>query len=230
MEIMPKFKYTTKVAVVDDHPIVRHGVSRLIETEADMEVCAELDGSEDIMAAVTESCPDVLVMDIVLGNSDGIAVARELRRGNCTIPIIILSMHESSVYVARAVRAGVSGYVSKSQSTALLVKAIREVRQGRVFIKGESAEEVLKSLTARHGSGLSIPLDKLSDRERQIFELIGQGCSTVEIAEKLMIRRKTVETYKGRIKEKLELENAPQLSMAAVEWAASERLAASAVG
>jgi DNA-binding NarL/FixJ family response regulator len=229
MEIMPKYKYTTKIAIADDHSIVRHGVRRLIETETDMEVCAELDGSEDIVTVVDDAKPDILIVDIALGRSDGIVLTRKLRNSGCRIPIIILSMHESQVYVARAIRAGANGYVAKSKSTALLIEAIREVRQGRFFVNGEDADDILKSIIAQHGLGLSIPLEELSDRERQIFALIGQGNSTVEIAETLRIKPKTVETYKGRIKHKLELNHAPQLSMAAVEWATSERLTASAV-
>lgn len=229
MEKMPNLKYSTKVAIADAHPIVRHGVAQLIERETDMAVCAELDGTEDMLNFIDSLKPDVLIMDIALGRSDGIVLTRELRRNGFSSPIIVLSMHESRLYISRAIRAGANGYVGKSRSTELLIEAIREVRQGRIFVNGREAGDMLRTLSSRRSPDLTMPIDGLSDRERQIFALIGQGQTTTEIADILDIKPKTVETYKGRIKEKLELENAPRLSMAAVEWATREHLTASAV-
>ena len=226
---MKELKYLTRIVVVDDHPIVRHGLSRLIEMQTDMEVCAELDGSEDIQRIISELNPDILILDIALAHSDGITLTRRLRNAGRSIPIIILSMHESKVYVSRAIRAGANGYVTKNQSSEYLVEAIREVRQGRMFICGESADEMLRTVSAYHASEDDLPLNLLSDRERQIFTLIGRGFSTVEIAAKLLIRPKTVETYRGRIKEKLELDTSQRLSMAAIEWSTREGLTAPAV-
>jgi len=222
-------EFTTKIMIVDDHPIVRYGVGKLIAKETDMEVCAEFDGSEDIPLLITTIQPDVLILDISLEKADGIALTRTLRQKNHTLPIIILSMHENNIYISRAIRAGANGYVMKNQSYTQLVTAIREVRQGRIFVCGENAEEMLQSITVRNPGDRITPLDLLSDRERQIFVLIGRGYPTQEIGTKLDIRPKTVETYRSRIKDKLNLNSPQKLSLAAIEWATREGLAASAV-
>lgn len=222
-------KFSTKIMIVDDHPIVRYGVAKLIDKEVDMEVCAELDGSEDIPRLIEDIQPDVLLLDISLEHVDGIALTRSLRQAGSTLPIIMLSMHDNKVYITRSIRAGANGYVIKTQSSELLIEAIREVRQGRLFIYGDNSEEILKTLTVHHPSERNPPLDLLSDRERQIFIHIGRGYSTVEIGDILGIRPKTVETYRSRIKAKLELDAPHKLSMAAVDWATREGLNASAV-
>lgn len=222
-------KFTTKIMVIDDHPIVRYGIGKLIGQETDMEVCGEHDGTEDILAIVKESKPDLIILDISLGNADGITITRSLRQTGNITPVIILSMHENRVYVARAIRAGANGYVIKTQSSEQLIRAIREVRQGRLFIGSEHSAEMICSVAPNHPSQCKTPLDQLSDRERQVFTHIGQGYATVEIAAQLDIRPKTVETYRSRIKDKLELDSPQKLSLAAIEWATRQGLTASTV-
>lgn len=222
-------KYTTKVMIVDDHPIVRCGIARLIGQEADMEVCGEFDGTEDIPTVVANLRPDVLILDISLKNTDGIAILRALRKTNTSLPILILSMHDNKIFIARAIKAGANGYVIKDQSADQLITAIRDIRQGRLFLCGSSTEEILRTLTVRNDNDKKAAIDLLSDRERQIFMRIGKGYSTQEIADQLEIKFKTVETYRGRIKDKLSLPSPHNLAAAAIEWAAKENITSSAV-
>lgn len=222
-------KFTSKIMIVDDHPIVRCGIVRLIDREIDMEVCCELDGTENIPEQVRQTMPDLLILDISLRNADGIAITRSIRAAGMKLPIIILSMHENKVYVSRALRAGADGYVVKSQSSEQLVRAIREVRQGRMFVCCPQAEDLTSALAVSHPIDSDTPLDLLSDRERQIFIGIGRGLSTAQIAEQLDIRPKTVESYRARIKAKLELDSPRELNLAAIQWATSEKLNASAM-
>jgi len=222
-------KYTTKVMIVDDHPIVRCGIARLIGQEADMEVCGEFDGTEDIPAIAEGLRPDVLILDISLKNTDGIAILRALRRTNSSLPVLILSMHDNKIFIARAIKAGANGYVIKDQSADQLITAIRDIRQGRLFLCGNSTEEILRTLTVRNHNDKKAAIDLLSDRERQIFIRIGKGYSTQEIADQLEIKFKTVETYRGRIKDKLNLPSPHNLAAAAIEWATKENITSSAV-
>jgi len=229
MEEMKAYRDKIHIAVVDDHPIFRYGIISLIEKQRDMRVYAEWSGSEDLPSLIRKTQPDIVIMDVSLENQDGIALTRKIRSEALKVPIIMLSMHESRVHISRAMRAGANGYVTKSQSAEKLIDAIREVRQGRIFITGNNSESIRQSLSARHASEEKPVLDLLSDRERQIFTLIGRGYTTIEIAEKLHIKPKTVETYRSRIKEKLELDSAQRLSMAAISWATQEGLASSTV-
>jgi DNA-binding NarL/FixJ family response regulator len=222
-------KFTTKIMIVDDHPIVRYGVAKLIAQEVDMEVCRECDGTEDLVPLIEEVKPDVLILDISLGEKDGIVLTRQLRNAGHFLPIIMLSMHDNRLYVSRAIRSGANGYIVKGQSHEHLVEAIREVRQGKLFFCGEEAEEMLRSLTVRRPEDGSAPIDELSDRELQIFTLIGRGYSTVEVAQLVGIKPKTVETYRARIKVKLNLDAPHKLSLAAIEWATRQGLTASTV-
>lgn len=222
-------KFTTKVMIVDDHPIVRCGIARLIDQETDMEVCGEFEGTEDILLMISELKPDVLIMDISLKNKDGIAITRKLKRIKPSLPILILSMHDSKVHISRAIKAGANGYVIKDQSSDQLIKAIREIRQGRIFLCGNDTEELMQTLSVRSPRDKRAPIELLSDRERQIFSRIGRGYSTQEIADQLEIKFKTVETYRSRIKDKLSLTPPRSLSSAAIEWAAKEGITASSV-
>jgi DNA-binding NarL/FixJ family response regulator len=229
METQTMLKFTTKIMVIDDHPIVRYGITKLIGQETDMEVCGSYDGSEDLLAIIADQKPNLIVLDISLGNADGITITRSLRRaGNCT-PVVILSMHENRIYISRALRAGANGYVMKKQSSEQLISAIREVRQGRLFVGTEDSDELIRSMAPSHPSKSETPLDLLSDRERQVFTQIGQGYTTFEIAANLSIKPKTVETYRCRIKEKLEIDSPQKLSLAAIEWATRQGLTASTV-
>lgn len=222
-------KYTTKIMIVDDHPIVRCGIARLISQEPDMEVCGEFDGTEDIPSIAENLKPDVLILDISLKNTDGIAILRSLRKTNTTLPVLILSMHDNKIFIARAIKAGANGYVIKDQSADQLVTAVREIRQGRLFLCGENTEEILRTLTVRNHNDRKASIDLLSDRERQIFIKIGQGYCTREIADQLQIKFKTVETYRSRIKEKLNLPSPHNLAAAAIEWTAKGNISASSV-
>ena len=222
-------KFTTKIMIIDDHPIVRYGVAKLIGQETDMEVCGSYDGSEDLLAIIEDLKPNVIVLDISLGNADGITITRSLRKTGNYTPVVILSMHENTIYISRALRAGANGYVMKKQSSEQLIDAIREVRQGRLFVGSGCSEELLRSVAPNHPSESQTPLDLLSDRERQVFTQIGQGYTTFDIATSLSIKPKTVETYRCRIKEKLELDSPQKLSLAAIEWATCQGLTASTV-
>lgn len=204
----------SKIFLVDDHPIVRRGLTELIDGEPDLVVCGEAEGSEAALPAIVRAEPDLVIADISLPGADGIELIRFMRKERVECPVLVLTMHEATDQAERAMRAGARGFIMKYRAMADLLDAIHCVLEGRLFLSPDVAEQLLnRSLTGETGG-----MEGLSDRERQVMELLGQGCGTRSVAERLRLSIKTIETYRAKIKEKLHLTGATQLVQRAVQW------------
>src|SRR4051812_15221957 len=193
----------TRVVLVDDHPVVRQGLARLINDEADLTVCAEADGAAAALEVIQQLKPDLVVVDISMGGTDGIELIKDLRVRFPGLPALVLSMHDESLYAERVLRAGAKGYVMKQEAPEKVMTAIRRVLAGEVYVSEKIAGRLLKAMSGTKGPASESPLDRLSDRELQVFRLIGSGLSVREIADKLFLSVKTIETHREHIKEKL---------------------------
>ena len=218
-------KQKSRVFIVDDHPIVRYGVTRILNNEPDFVVCGDADGAHKAMEHIEKLHPDIVVLDISLRDMDGLQLTRIIRTRHPNLPIVILSMHDERMYANKALRAGASGYVMKEESSEKLVTAIRKIIGGEIFVSAEVQKNVLHAYAGKEGSGETAVVNTLSDREREVFLLIGTGHTSRSIAEKLNISIKTVETHRARIKQKLCLDNSARMTLAAMEWAKRENLA-----
>jgi len=213
---------TYRVLLVDDHPIVRDGLAQLIGRQADLTVCAEAANAADAMLAVDSSNPDVAVIDIFLEDVSGIELTKALHETHPELPILVLSMHDENLYAERALRAGALGYVMKQEASRTILKAIRTVLQGVRFLSDHMASTLLGHAIDSTGRSASDLVKVLSERELEVFELLGEGCDRTQLAEKLNISTRTVETHRANIKYKLNAKNATDLVEQAKEWIASE--------
>ena len=206
-----------KVFLVDDHPIVRQGLALFIEREPDLMVCGEAEDATSALQAIRESTPDFVILDISLDGRDGLELLKTLRVGHPNLPVLVLSMHDESVYAERSLRAGASGYIMKHEAADKVITAIRQILGGDVYLSDRLTKRMLQQFV--NGSiEPRDPLAKLSDRELEVFRLIGAGHGTRQIADELHVSAKTVESYQAHIKEKLALRNARELVQHAVEW------------
>ncbi len=206
------------IFVVDDHLIMRDGISQLINQQADMEVCGGAGSGPEALAALETSSPDLMLVDLSLKGMDGIELIKALKKRNDRLPMLVLSMHDEALYAERAVRAGAKGYVMKHASTDTLLEAIRKVLAGKVALSPAMTEKLLEKVIRDDRSPGGSPVAGLSDRELEIFKLVGQGLGPRRIAGELNLSIKTVETYFARIKQKLGLKDAAELLQAAIAW------------
>jgi DNA-binding NarL/FixJ family response regulator len=221
MATKPQIPYPTKkcrVLLVDDHPIVRQGLGLLIDREPDLSVCGEADGAHNVFHAISTLRPDVVVLDISLNGPDGLDVLKEIRMNNASLPVLILSMHDESIYAERAMRAGANGYIMKQEATEKVLVAIRRIVQGEVYLSDRLTSAMLQHYVRGAAPGKISPIVNLTDRELEVFRLIGEGHGTRQIAEELHLSVKTIESYQAHIKEKLALRNARELVQHAIEW------------
>jgi DNA-binding NarL/FixJ family response regulator len=207
-----------KVLIVDDHPIGRQGLAQLIRQEPDLTVCGEADHGQGIADVVAELKPDVMVLDLTLKDSSGIDIIKEMTPRFPNLPILVLSIHDESLYAERALRAGAKGYIMKEEAAEKVVTAVREVLKGEIYVGEKLKSRLLSKAIGTPKSGAS-PLEVLSDRELEVFRLLGQGFSTRRIAERFGRSIKTVEIYRANIKQKLGLKDAAELIHCAVRWA-----------
>lgn len=209
---------TVRIMIVDDHPIVRQGLRQLIEDRPAYEICAEADSMTEAIQHYRATRADLVVTDLTLKDGSGIELIKELKAVNPSVRILVASMHDESLFAERALRAGAMGYVNKETAVDTLVAAIDQVIHGRIYLSERMTERML-CRTIGNADGLrTSPIDALSDRELETFELIGQGLTTQQIAAKLHLSPKTVETYRGNIKAKLNLKNGTELARQAVQW------------
>lgn len=213
-----------KVFLVDDHPIVRQGLALFIDREPDLVVCGEADGATSALHAIQESTPDFVVLDISLDGPDGLELLKTLRAKYPGLPVLILSMHDESVYAERALRAGANGYIMKQEATDKVLTAIRHILGGEVYLSDRLTKRMLQQFV-RGSVSPREPLAKLSDRELEVYRLIGAGHGTRQIADELHVSTKTVESYQAHIKEKLSLRNARELVQHAIEWSVNAKSA-----
>lgn len=212
---------TLKVLVVDDHPIVRQGLAQLINQEPDMEVCAEAEDAAQAMKAIKDSNPDVAIVDVFLKDSNGIDLIKSLQQTHRALPVLVLSMYDESLYAERAIRAGAKGYIMKQEATEKVIEAIRRVLEGELFVSEDMASRMLRKLLTAQSDADPSSLEALSDRELEVFQLIGQGHSTREIADVLHLSVKTIESYREHIKNKLNLPSGRDLNRHAIQWVQS---------
>jgi DNA-binding NarL/FixJ family response regulator len=209
------------VLLVDDHPIVRQGLTQLINQEADMAVCAQAEDGYGALHAIAIHKPDIVVLDISLNGPDGLAVLKDIRMAHATLPVLVLSMHDESLYAERALRAGANGYIMKQEATERVLEAIRRIRGGEVYVSDRIAKRLLRQMMHSTSESKS-PIQALTDRELAVFRLLGKGRGTREIADELRVSVKTVESYQAHIKEKLSLRNARELVQHAFQWVTRE--------
>ena len=202
--------------------VVRDGLTTIINHEADMNVCGQADDACQALKAVTELKPDVVVTDISLKNSDGIDLTKSLKAAHPKLSVIILSVHDESVYAERALLAGAQGYLMKDAVSENIIKAIRTVLSGEIYVSNTISMKFLHQIASDNAGTTKTPVENLSDRELEIFHLIGKGYKASQIAEQLHLSTKTIETYRSRMKEKLDLPNASELLQYAIKWAKSQ--------
>jgi DNA-binding NarL/FixJ family response regulator len=212
-----------KVFVVDDHAIVREGLTLLINREADLAVCGAADEMHSALRTIEALKPDILIVDISLNGPDGLDLLKTIRSKDPGLPVLILSMHDESIYAERALRAGANGYIMKQEATERVLVALRRILNREIYVSDRVANKMLQQYVGVSGSPRRSPLEDLSDRELEVLRLIGEGYSTREIAENLHISVKTVETYQGHLKEKLGLKNSRELFQFAIRAAIREK-------
>lgn len=205
------------VVIVDDHRMFREQLRHLIEKADGMKVCGEADNIRDGFALIRQTQPSVAIVDITLKGSSGLELLKDLRAHGIAVPVLVLSMHDESLYAERALRAGARGYVTKHEASADVMKAIRHIFKGEIYLKPQFMSRMMGRMVT--GGDIRVrPIDRLADRELEVFELIGRGLTTREIAAQLGLGITTVDTYRTRIREKLSLENAAELRLAASRW------------
>ena len=217
----------TKAAVVlvEDHPMFRERLAELINKEPDLEVCGEADNIRDGFDLITKRGAQVAIIDISLQGASGLELVKNLKAADVTIPVLILSMHDESLYAERALRAGARGYITKNEASAKVMTALRQVLAGEIYVGTKAATKILGNLS--HASQGGSDVERLTDRELEVFEKIGRGRTTREISIQLGVGAATVETHRSRIKERLQLENGAQLQREALRWVqATERVEA----
>jgi DNA-binding NarL/FixJ family response regulator len=207
------------VLIVDDHPIVRKGLAQLISHEPDMNVCGDAEDVEQALAAVVRLHPDIVIVDLTLKKLSGLDLIRQLQNLQPDLATLVLSMHDESLYAERALRAGARGYIMKQEGTDKLVTAIRTVLAGDIYVSERMAARMLGKLVGgRSSEAPGSVMDRLSDRELEVFELLGRGLSTRQVAERLNVSVKTIESHREHIKQKLQLRNANELIQHATQW------------
>jgi DNA-binding NarL/FixJ family response regulator len=210
---------------VDDHPIVRQGLGLLINREPDLAVCGEAEDAPSALQRMASAQPDLMVIDISLDGPDGLELLKTIRLKEPILPVLILSMHEESTYAERSLRAGANGYIMKQEATERVLVAIRRILEGKVYLSERLTNKMLEQFVHGAGSSKNNPLTTLSDRELEVYRLIGAGHGTRQIADELHVSVKTVESYQAHIKEKLSLRNARELVQHAIESSLSEKSA-----
>lgn len=208
----------TRVVVVDDHPAIVEALSDVIKTKMGFDLCGSAQNADEAFRLLVETEPDVAVVDIALGDAHGLDLVQNLRAQQPDLQVVIYSMYDESIYAERAIRAGATGYVMKSEPTQVVVEAIRSVARGEVYLSGRMASRMLSKLARGTTSGPGYAIDALTDREVAVFQLLGQGRGVQDIADQLHLSRKTVETYRRRAKEKLGFDSVAQLLQYAVQW------------
>lgn len=208
----------TRIFIVDDHPIVRQGLALLIEPQEDLDVCGEAETVSDAIRGIEQTKPDIVIVDISLRESSGIELIKDIRVRYPDALILVLSMHDESFYAERVLRAGARGYVTKDEAPDKILSAIRRILGGEIYLSDKMSSKMLCKLVESHTGTSGMSVECLSDRELQVFELIGQGIGTRNIASSLHLSTKTIESHRERIKKKLKLDNASKLLQHAIQW------------
>ena len=207
-----------KIFLVDDHPLVREWLGLLLQREPDLSICGEAEDVHDAVEKIEKTRPDLAVVDISLRSTHGLELIKDLQSRVPELPLLVLSMHDESLYAERVLRAGARGYITKQEATKKVLVAIRQVLDGQIYLSEKMASRMVNKLVVGRRDKQSFSIERLTDRELEVFQLIGRGYSTRRIAEELHLGIKTVESYRARIKEKLQLEGATELLQHAIQW------------
>ena len=210
-----------KVFIVDDHPVVRDGLTALINNESDFYVCGQAAQARQALKAISELKPDVAIVDITLEDSDGIELTKDIKARYPKLPVIVLSMHDESIYAERVLHAGARAYLMKDAVSDKIITAIHTVLGGDIYVSDIMAKKLLRKLAGNHVDAINTPIVNLTDREFEVFRWIGQGHKSSKIAKHMHLSVKTIETYHSRIKEKLDLANAAELLQYAIKWSST---------
>lgn len=212
-----------KVLIVDDHPLVREWLANLINEQADLRVCDEASNAPQAFQKIGDENPDIVIVDISLEGGSGIDLIKNIKAAHPGVAMIVLSMHDESLYAERALRAGARGYIMKREATKKILQAIRAVLGGKLYISDKISGAMAEKFVDGHLTPAISPVEQLSDRELEVFQLLGRGYSTRQIADHLHVGFKTVQTYSARLKEKLKLDNATKLLHEAIRWHESQQ-------
>lgn len=204
--------------LIDDHPTVRSAIRSAAEDALDITVVGEAESSEEAFPLLEEKEPDVAIVDLSLSDGHGFDLLDNLQVHSPNTESLVFSMYDETVYANRVLQAGASGYLMKAASTSEVLRAVRHVHEGGVYLSETMTEQVLGKMVENQGEGERFPIDELTDRELQVFQMLGQGITLSEIADRLNLARKTVETYRRRAKEKLGVENAEKVVAFAARW------------
>jgi DNA-binding NarL/FixJ family response regulator len=210
------------VFIVDDHPIVRQGLRQLIDQETDLSVCGEAADVREARAALATLTPDVVILDLSLRDSDGLEVIKDIRSKHGQLPVLVLSMHDETIYAERLLSSGANGYIMKQAAGEQLIVALRRVLAGGVYVSERIGAGMIERFAVARRKNAMDPIERLSNREVQVLNLIGRGRTTREIASDLSLSIKTIESHRQRIKKKLSLDSSPRLVQFAVNWYARQ--------
>jgi len=208
----------TRILIVDDHPMMRQGLAQVIRQHADLEVCGETDGVVEGLQMIKAMSPDLVIVDIALKDGHGMDLIRDVRAAGIQVRLLVMSMHEEPTYAERALRAGAHGYLPKSEGVEQVIEAIRSVLRGEVYLVPRMMKRLLTNMVGGGLAPAASPEETLSDRELQVFELLGQGMGSREIAERLFLSIKTIDTYRDHLKRKLGAANGNELMLQAILW------------
>jgi DNA-binding NarL/FixJ family response regulator len=211
-----------RILIVDDHPMMRQGLAQLIGAEKDLSVCGEVENAEQALDAIKPLKPDLVLADISLPGKNGLELIKDFQTIQPELPVLVISMHDESLYAERVLRAGGRGYIMKQEGGKKLMDAIRQVLEGKIYVSEKMSADILEIFSGRRANSESSPVEKLTDREFEVFQLIGQGKDTRDIAEQLHLSTKTVDVHRTNIKNKLKLKSAAELIHFAVRWSESE--------
>ncbi|HEY5953892.1 MAG TPA: response regulator transcription factor [Terrimicrobiaceae bacterium] len=212
----------TRVLIVDDHPITRSGLSYLINHQPDMVTCCEAQNAAEALTGVLEARPDLVLTDFTLPDKNGLELIKDIKAVRPELPILVISMHEESLYAERVLRAGARGYITKEEGGERLMRAIRHVLSGAIYVSDKMSARILEIFSGGPAAQSRSVVEELSDREFEVFELLGAGLSTQQIAERLRLSMKTVDAHRAKLKSKLKVRTNNELVAYAARWAASQ--------
>lgn len=207
-----------KVLLVEDHPMFREHLSQLIDRDLGMQICGEADNIRDAMRLIQQTQPDIAIVDITLKGSSGLELLKDLKAQGIELNVLVLSMHDEELYAERSLRAGAKGYITKNEASTEVLAAIRCVMSGEIYASRKMTARLLERMTQKRTNSGLVGVETLADRELEVFQSLGRGKSTKEIAQSLNLGESTVETYRSRIKEKLQLRSAAELYLRAGQW------------
>jgi DNA-binding NarL/FixJ family response regulator len=214
-----------RILLVDDHPIFRRGLEDLLKSQEDLTICGHADSAPAALEGMRNLHPDLAIVDVSINGADGIELVKQMKAEMPHLAVLVLSMHDESLYALRALKAGALGYVMKAEALSQVVNAVRRVLDGRIFVSPQFGEKLIFKAVHGSDSGSPSPVDRLSDRELEVLMMLGKGHSTKSIAKELNLSVKTIETHRAHIKEKLGFTDAGEMVRFAIDWVAHQELA-----